>query len=873
MRFNWLYALLFFMVVLANDQVRGQSALSPSSEIKKILRKMDSDDPLFAVTTHELALSYKSEGYFSLAKETFLEGMNDFKNRDSTDNMEFAFMMADLGELYWEKGEWTISQDLYSDAEEILAKKPEAINSDQYLRLKVNLAIANARLGNHLSAMVGFNQIRTLFEREYENQQVRIVSIILRIADVYSEIENLQRAESFYDEAEDLLERMEVKDEKLSIDLLLKKAAYQKKLSDFEKAIDYQNEALGLIVNFYGMSSIEFAQANAYLGSLYLENKQSDKAQVILTAALEIQKELFGSYHRDYLQTLELIGDLHRTGPNKAQAAEFYYKAISELIRQLKLLSPIMGVQEKTDYFLTVSDIMDKYASLAEIEKDQSSKIYSRLIDQSFIINDLKMHPPTDLSSGGEELTQWRDYCERLLYLLKQPQSMINGSSGTLEKLEKEIIVMEKKLLKKNSVEIKRGHANQNSWKEIQQFLKEGEAAVQVFSYPWFSSEDISLASNEIHYLFMYFDNTNEKPGGILVKNGNDLENRFLTHYRNSINHKFPNDYAYEVYWEPLKEHLGMYSTVRIATSGAYSQINLLTLQNIETGNYLIDEQSINLVTSITHFNQEAGSNSESVNDVHIFGNPDYNWKNEIAEENMLPYEIYISDQGESGMYYMRDKIKQQILWNELLYVDGVKFHEVELLDDLYKSAGYITNIYTQSTAIEAQLKSLKNPHTLHISTHGYFMEDDDINPGKYLDNQLLHSGLIFSGSYDYLDNEKSSSSLQDGLLTAFEIADLELDETELIFLSYCETGLGIVHNGNAITNFQHAFQEAGVESLIMTMWTTEAEYELEFMNLFYYHWLYENMTKKEAFIQSVQIMKNSYEKPYYWGSFIFVGE
>jgi CHAT domain-containing protein/tetratricopeptide (TPR) repeat protein len=872
MRFHWLYASLLFMIVLGNDQAIGQRAVSPSSEIKEILMKMDSGDPLLAVTTHELALSYKSQGYFSLAKETFLEGMNEFKNKDSIDNMEFAFMMADLGELYWEKGEWTISQDLYSDAENILSRKPEAIDSEQYLKLKVNLAIANARLGNNLSAMMGFNQIRTLFEREYENQQTRIVSIILRIADVYSEIENLQQAESFYDEAEDLLEKMEVKDEKLSIDLLLKKAAYQKKLSDFEKAIDYQNEALKLIKSFYGMSSIEFAEANAYLGSLYLENKQVYKAQVTLTVALDIEKELFGTYHRNYIETLELLGDLYRTGSNRAQAAEYYDRAISELIRQLKLLSPIMGVQEKTGYFLTVSDIMDKYASLAEMVTDQSSQIYSRLIDQSFIIDDLRMHSPTDLSSGGEELTKWRDSCERLLYLLKQPQSRIEGGSSTLEKQEKEILIIEKKLLKKNSVEIKRGHINKNSWKEIQPFLKEGEAAVQVFSYPWFSSEDISIASNEIHYLFMYFDDTREKPGGILLKNGNDLENRFLTHYRNSINHKFPNDYAYEVYWEPLKKHLGNYSTVRISPTGAYSQINLLTLQNIETGNYLIDEQNIHLVTSITHFNQEVKS-SESVNDVHIFGNPDYNWKNEITEENILPYEIYISDQGESGMYYMRDKIKQQILWNELLYVDGVKFHEVELLDDMYKYEGYITNIYNQSTEIEAQLKSLKSPHTLHISTHGYFMEDDDINPGKYLDNQLLHSGLIFSGSYDYLDNEKSSSSLQDGLLTAFEIADLELDETELIFLSHCETGLGIVHNGNAITNFQHAFQEAGVESLIMTMWTTEAEYELEFMNLFYYHWLYENMTKKEAFIQSVQIMKNSYEKPYYWGSFIFVGE
>ncbi|NNF21387.1 MAG: tetratricopeptide repeat protein, partial [Saprospiraceae bacterium] len=396
MRFHRLYVLILIIVIVTNGN--AQYAVPKSTEIKKILVKMNARDPLFGVTTHELALSYKSEGYFSLAKETFLEGMNYFKTQDSTENVVFAFMMADLGELYWEKGEWTISHDLYTDAEEILSKNPEALKSEQFLKLKMNLAIANARLGNHLSAMVGFNQVRTLFEREYENQQDRIISTILQIADVYSEIENLQRAESFYDEAEDLLNKMENKDEKLSIDLLLRKAAHQKKLADFDMAINYQNEALKLIVPYYGLSSMEYAEANTYLGRLYLENKQSEKALASLTTALGIQKETFGKYHRNYLETLELFGDLYRTSHKSSQASELYNEAIGELLRQLKLLSPIMGVQEKTDYFLTVASIMHKYASLAELDEGQSSQIYSRLIDQSFIINDLRMHPPTDIS-------------------------------------------------------------------------------------------------------------------------------------------------------------------------------------------------------------------------------------------------------------------------------------------------------------------------------------------------------------------------------------------------------------------------------------------------------------------------------------------
>jgi len=94
-----------------------------------------------------------------------------------------------------------------------------------------------------------------------------------------------------------------------------------------------------------------------------------------------------------------------------------------------------------------------------------------------------------------------------------------------------------------------------------------------------------------------------------------------------------------------------------------------------------------------------------------------------------------------------------------------------------------------------------------------------------------------------------------------------------LVFLSACETGLGIVQNAHAIEQIERAFQQAGAKAIIMSLWTTEAEYEVEFMNLFYYYWLFEKDAKREAFDKAQEHMKETYNRVYYWGSFIFIGE
>ena len=109
-----------------------------------------------------------------------------------------------------------------------------------------------------------------------------------------------------------------------------------------------------------------------------------------------------------------------------------------------------------------------------------------------------------------------------------------------------------------------------------------------------------------------------------------------------------------------------------------------------------------------------------------------------------------------------------------LFAAGGLKAQETVLLESLYSSSGFQIQLYTSDSASEANIKSLKNPFAVHLSVHGYFMENQEFNPSIYQENRLLQSGMLLSGSNEFLNEKSEPRSLNDGLLTTWEIYNLD---------------------------------------------------------------------------------------------------
>jgi CHAT domain-containing protein len=190
--------------------------------------------------------------------------------------------------------------------------------------------------------------------------------------------------------------------------------------------------------------------------------------------------------------------------------------------------------------------------------------------------------------------------------------------------------------------------------------------------------------------------------------------------------------------------------------------------------------------------------------------------------------------------------------------------------------------VLTKGKATEAALKQVRGPRLLHIATHGFFLEDQPLDLESQAgqlqgqdrlqapkgENPLLRSGLALAGA------NRLRSGRDDGVLTALEVAGLDLTGTELAVLSACETGVGAVQNGEGVYGLRRALVLAGVRTQLASLWKVDDAATRDLM-IDYYRRLQAGAGRSQALreAQLTMLRDPARAQPYYWASFITIGE
>ena len=209
--------------------------------------------------------------------------------------------------------------------------------------------------------------------------------------------------------------------------------------------------------------------------------------------------------------------------------------------------------------------------------------------------------------------------------------------------------------------------------------------------------------------------------------------------------------------------------------------------------------------------------------------------------------------------------------WNTLPF----SLQEINSIHHSMEKGNCSTSIYSGKNGTEEVVKgfSTNSPNIIHFATHGFFMDDGVTNP--YFDDRLMiktmnRSGLIMSnGQSAWLGNPVPEGK-EDGVLLAGEIAMMDLSQTDIVSLSACNTGQGVI-SSEGIFGLQRALKKAGVNTVIMSLWKLNDRVAMEFMDCFYKN-LFDGKSKHQSFNAARDLIYANYNgDPFYWAPFIMM--
>lgn len=426
-----------------------------------------------------------------------------------------------------------------------------------------------------------------------------------------------------------------------------------------------------------------------------------------------------------------------------------------------------------------------------------------------------------------------------------------NSSIEETNRLKSQITEIERSLYAKSETFNSMDNGN-ISWKGVLNKLASDESAIEVLRY-----SNVMKKQGEYIALIVHGDKR-KLPEVALLGNADNLENRAYKYYSNAIISNITDTLSYKSFWATLATQTTGSKKIYISVDGVYYKINLNTLFNPRTKKYILEESNLETILStrelVIHERGSGESEQRPVSAV-LFGSPNFEGTVDAPE----PIEI---DRN-------RVQLPGQTRSMSFSYLSGAK-KEVSTLDGFLKSSGVQVKTYLDNAASEENIKRISKPDVLHIATHGFFFEpgNTESNPFQQKFNNpdpMFNTGLLFAG----VANPQYDSE-EDGVLTAFEAATVDLATTKLVVLSACETGAGEVQNGEGVFGLQRSFKMAGAQHLLMSLWKVDDEVTQKLMTQFYSFWI-AGMDIRTAFYMAQLNVKKEKPSPYYWGAFILL--
>ena len=879
------------------DIGRLKEAEAQYIEMLEVLEKTTGRDTRdYAKGTNNLAVVYRIMGRYSEAERFFLKAKAIYEqklDKESTSGL-YAANLNSLANLYSAIERYDLAEPLFQDAAKIWGKT-FGKNSWEYGSVIANLAGAFVEMARYDQAEPLYIEALNIMGQKQGKEHTDYAKGLYNLGTVYKVKGQCKQAEEYY---------------------LKGISIYEKKMP--YESVDY-GEAISNLASLYMYPCMgRYAEAEALLlkaKAIYeahtsrhetsylrllrdlsivkLNLGQFEASEKLLKQALELGKTSIGGQNKAYLQQLYTMVELYRMTKQLERCPPLLHEADSIEKKLLIGASGYMSQRELAQYQTVALASKNQLGSLV-LDKPgldihlQGAMLNDALFEKGFLLNSAqKLERMAFVSDSTVRLSflQWKD-CQRNL---AKSYSLPIQQRGDVSVLETQANILEKDLFR--SIAGFGESMRQVNWKEVQANLKQNEAIVEFVHFQYAKPEPtdstmyaaLLLRSGDTQPLFIpLFEEKELLPLLRGAMGGSNFIKINALYAQKTAENKYKS--LYELIWKPLKSLLAGAKTVYCSPSGLLHRINLAAIQTND-GQVFGDNYQLVLLGSTRQLVVPNNLAQSSTNDAYLAGGIRY-----ATDRTAIAY----ANRGASGSRSITQSSVLTFQPDSLSATRGgvldylpATAAEVREIGQTLAAAGIRAKVDTGFYATEEAFRQLgvgaPSPRIVHLATHGYFFPDPvskgqkaNSNFGqepvfKMSDYPMIRSGLILAGAKQAWLTGKHPQGQEDGILTAYEISQMNLSGTELVVLSACETGLGDILGNEGVYGLQRAFKIAGAKYLVMSLWKVDDRSTQEFMTAFYRHWLMDKQPVPQAFRAAQRELRAKRAGAYDWAGFVLI--
>lgn len=909
------------LIISSLAQAAGMRNLMGRStdEILPLLRKAEeiyfasSGKEVEAMTVMEIADGYYNEGLFSDAHRLYNAAMECYErlNPGNPYSSEYILLRKGLARSYDSLGMQSEARRIYGEDADLIHSSfgvtPNAALIDtlweEYYKMRGDNQSA------YLDLMPKLNEIMSLSMRLYnisghnidilDSYIIRLLDEIILLA-VSSWDENflekvpgdsldsvnllLRQLESFAQTAEGWLSDFRQREPAYALinsyhsTLYALSEYYYSYKKDKEKYLSYMKELLGEAPTEQNLD-----HWFNYAGFLISDDQPDEGRNIVDLIEKSIPSfKTVADYNRDWIDKYR-TSDLIAQGKYEAAlpfARDYFYRHKNFLTTNFRLMTS----KEQGNYMQTYGDPASLLAIVAAYLPDKiSGETYDALLFRTGMqLRSARATTDAIDASGNPELHLMLDSINNLKNRLNAA-SVLNGynlpdnyqaRNENLGRMRHNLNRMEQKLLAAVK-EILPVELSDITWQDIQKSLKNEEAAIEfTFSDNCVLAliikkgldHPLTVRLTEIPSLLEYlqtFSNSNSSARAIgLYSDGNSI--------------------LYDMLWKPLETIIDDSFTIYYSAPGILSNIAFNPLTSPD-GKTLFDKYRLVQLTTTALLAMDLkeaeprsiaimgdilyDENQKTLPITQFSGKRDidltYNFEPDPSGEDQALNSVRENLPSESRNL---KKSSFRHLPFTALEIDGIAAEFPEALVDSARRLNATEERFRKMAAAQ--------PDVIHLATHGYYIAPGCNNSSypfllSHGDGTMQRSGIALAGAEKTWRGLDGGNSKNDGILTAGEVAELDLRNTPLVALSACETALGD-YSFEGIFGLQRGFKQAGVQSLLVSLWSVNDRSTSIFMQSFYHH-LRNGYSRYESWRKAVESVRKEYPDPYFWAPFIIL--